>query len=199
MPIYPFLATDVFFCPKSGGLCVGPGRKEPAACSGWWTGDCRARASGRCLFVGPACGSGCCAVLVTAGTALFSLSSSALLAQQDLITPLLEAEKCSVFIIVAVFVPCVLPLSCLCFSTLGKEKNKHFLLSALLSPSQAPEVLLGLSWGYTLCILGEVPRVSASMASWGFLKGRVGSRAVEGRGMFTLVGMECSVKPVLRG
>lgn len=98
-----------------------------------------------------------------------------------------EAEKRSVFVIVTVFVPCVLPLSCLCFSTLGKEKNKHFLLSALLSPCQAPEVLLGFSWGHTRCLLGEAPQVPASVTGWGFLKGRVGRRAVEGRGMFTLV------------
>lgn len=99
-----------------------------------------------------------------------------------------EAEKRSVFVIVTVFVPCVFPLSCLCFSTLGKEKNKHFLLSALLSPCQAPEVLLGLSWGHTWCLLGEAPQVPASVTGWGFLKGRAGKRAVEGRGMFTLVG-----------
>lgn len=94
--------------------------------------------------------------------------------------------------------PVCAPLSCLHFSTLGKKKNKHFsLLSALLSSCQAPEVLLGLIWGYTRHILGKVARVSTSMAGWGFLKGRAGSKAVEGRGMFTLVGMECSVKPRL--
>lgn len=199
VPTYPFLATDVSSVPRVEVCALGQeGRSlQPAQGGGLVTvgPELVVAASLRVLHVGL---SGCCAVLVTAGTALSSLSSSALLAQQGLLTPLLEAEKCSVFIAVPVFVLCVLPLRCCRFSALEKEKNKHFSLSsALLSSCQAPEVLLGLSRGYTRCILGEVPRVSASVAGWGFLKGRVGSRAVEGRRMFTLVGMERSVKPVL--
>lgn len=112
------LATGISPLP-GGEVCVSgqEGRKEPAACSGWRAGDCRAGAGCCCVSECPACGSGCCAVLVTADTVLFSsLSSSVLLAQQGLITPLLEAEKRSVFVTVTVFVSCVLPVTCLRFS-----------------------------------------------------------------------------------
>lgn len=78
-------------------------------------------------FEGPACGSGCCAVLVTADTALSSLSSSALLAQQGLITPLLEAEKCSVFSIVTVCPVCA-PSQLSSFLNTGEREKQTLLL-----------------------------------------------------------------------
>lgn len=88
-------------------------------------------------------------------------------ALQGLITPLLEAEKCSVFVIVTVFVHvCSHSLVCLCFSMLGKEKTqKHFLLSALQSSCQTRE--------FSPVPLGGGPQWACLWDGWSALKGRV--------------------------
>lgn len=166
---------------SSLSLGVGPGRKEPAACSGWWAGDCRAGVGCRCLSEGPACGSGYCAVLVAAHTALSSPSSSALLALQGLITPLLEAEKCSVFVVVTVFVSVCSHSLVFVSQCWGKRKTETLLgISSAVSLSG-----LKFSWGsvrVTPVPLGGGPQWACLWASWSVLKGRVGGRLWKGKG-----------------
>lgn len=71
-----------------------------------------------------------CALLcsVAADPALLSvLSCSFLPCLPGRVSCLLVAEKSSVFIIVPVSVLSVFPMSCLCFSTSGKGKNRTLL------------------------------------------------------------------------
>lgn len=151
---------------SSLSLCVGPGRKEPAACSGWWAGDCGAGAGCRCLSEGPACGSGRCAVLVAAHTALSSPSSSALLCPAGSDNAPARGREVFCFCHCHCLCPRVLPLTCLRFSMLGKEKKqKHFLLSALQSPCQAWEFSWG-SVGVAPVPLGGGPQWACLGAGW---------------------------------
>lgn len=129
--------------PKKGGLCAGLGRKEPAACSGWRAGDCRAGAGCRCLCEGPARGSGRCAGLGAAETALSPLPSSALLAYQG---------QRSVFVVVPVC-PCVRSHSLSpVLGTGGKRTTEAllFVLSSTVSLSN-PQALLGSHRGRLWC------------------------------------------------
>lgn len=106
-----------------------------------------------------------CAALVPADSVLLSPLSLS----PPLITPPLEGEKRSVFLLVAVSVPCVLPLGCLCFSTLGKEKNRtaspcYQHCRPLVGPREVP---FGLLWGHAWGLPGEVLGVLAPVAGGG--------------------------------
>lgn len=120
------------------------GAEKEGACSllRWWAGHC-------CLLsVLPARGSGRCAVPVAADAALFALppSSSALLAQQGLRTPLLPGRSVLFLSCQCLCPVCSLSLLSSSVHTGEREKQKHFLLlSALLSPCQASEFLWALS------------------------------------------------------
>lgn len=172
VPTYPFLATDVSSVPRVEVCALGQeGRSlQPAQGGGLVTvgPELVVAASLRVLHVGL---SGCCAVLVTAGTALSSLSSSALLAQQGLLTPLLEAEKCSVFIAVPVFVLCVLPLRCCRFSALEKEKQTLLLVISSAVILSGPRSSLGAQSGLHPVYLGGGPQ-GVCLRGWlGIFKG----------------------------
>lgn len=167
--------------------CEG-GSLQPAQVVGWspLPLECPAHGSGRWAIPVAADAAFCC----------LPLSSSALLAQQGLRTPLLQGRS-------VLFLPC----RCLCpmcalrqlsSSVLSgeREKQKHFLLlSALLSPCQAPEFLWA-PLGVTLS--ASLRRSLACLPLWlagVFGKGRVGRKAMRGRGVFTLVAKEWTVKP----
>lgn len=172
---------------SSLSLCVGPGRKEPAACSGWWAGDRRAGAGCRCLSEGPACGSGRCAVLVAAHAALSS-PSSALLCPAGSDNAPARGREVFCFCHCHCLCPRVLPLTRLSlFLNAGERENTETLLvissavflsgPGVLTSASCGRSPVGLPLGWLECFKGE---------------GQGGGKAVEVKGMCTLVRMECS-------
>lgn len=95
-------------------------------------------------------------------------------ALQGLITPLLEAEKCSVFVIVTVFVRVCSHSLVFVSQCWGKRKNRNTSCYQLCSLLVRPGSSLGAQSGSHQCLLGEVPSGLASGLAGVFERGGSG-------------------------
>lgn len=174
VPIYPPWLRR---CLSPEGSCVHWSRKAGACSLLGVVGWCLCRA---CTWAVR------CAALAPADSVLLSPLSLS----PPLITPPLEGEKRAVFLRVAVSVPCALPAGCLCFSTLGKEKNNRCSsLSAPPSPRRASGGSLWAPLGSCLGPPGGGPRGAGPCGWRGSLKGEEWVESCRGRGTLPSWGM----------